>query len=344
MAETALTIKEIIKERTPVPLYIWGEPGIGKSDIVKQAGIELDCQVVDIRLSLMDPTDLRGIPMIVDGVAQWIKPSFLPSLEGSIMFFDELNHAPPSVQSSAYQIILDGKIGEHTLPPNTMRIAAGNPRGAGMLGHEIPLPLKNRFVHINMRHDQKAWVSWAEDSGVDSRVISFIKSKPEQLMMMPSSEAISNTYGFPTPRSWFFVSEIIKDKTHSRHKKMLLPMVEGAVGGRTGAAFTTFLHMLEEYKSPEYILDHPEYIDKSTDKSVIWSVLTSIAQIVTKDKAQNFSDLLNNPCIPSELSAYVIKLAVSNHNKHFLFEGDLVSRFIGKEEVKLLMEHKECHS
>jgi hypothetical protein len=339
MAETAAGIKKILKKQMNVPIYIWGDPGIGKSDVVKQAGKELGVPVIDIRLSLMDPTDLRGIPMIIDGKAEWVKPSFLPNLPGTMMFFDELNHAAPSVQSAAYQIILDGRIGEHVLPENTIRLAAGNKKGAGMLAFDLPLPLKNRFVHLDMRHSKAGWLEWGEESGIDERILTFIRSKQDLLMEMPTDSAkISKIYGFPTPRSWAFTSEILSGCTFGADEDILRPCIDGAIGKSASATFLAYLQMLEEYHTPEEVLANPSLLTKDTNKSVMWSVLTSIAEIITKKDAKNFNTLLENPNIPAEVGAYVIRLALNKYGHWFIVEGDAIRKFINKEEVQLALD------
>jgi MoxR-like ATPase len=103
-----------------VPIFLWGPPGIGKSSIVSQIAKERDVGFIDLRLSLLDPTDLRGIPFFDNSTnnAVWAPASFLPdgSVSEGILFLDELNTAAPMVQASAYQLILDRKIGEYTLP------------------------------------------------------------------------------------------------------------------------------------------------------------------------------------------------------------------------------------
>jgi MoxR-like ATPase len=111
-------VNKLIAQKLPV--FIWGPPGIGKSSIVKQIATSQELEFLDLRLSLLDPTDLKGIPFFnaetKEGV--WAKPSFLPSDTGSkgILFLDEINTAPPAVQASAYQLILDRKVGEYELP------------------------------------------------------------------------------------------------------------------------------------------------------------------------------------------------------------------------------------
>jgi MoxR-like ATPase len=338
MAETAKSITRILLQQRDVPIYIWGLPGIGKSDVVKQAGGILSKPVTDVRLSLMDPTDLRGIPMIVNGEAQWMKPGFLPKEEGSILFFDELNHAAPSVQSAAFQIILDGRIGEHVLPKDTMRLAAGNKKANGMLGYDLPLPLKNRFIHIEMRHDLDDWLEWAEENDVDERVLAFIRAKSEMLMQVPASEKITTTYGFPTPRSWAFVSNILKGLTFARNVDILRPMIDGAIGPVASATFMAYLRMLEEYHTPDQVLANPGLVTKDTDKSILWSVLTTVAAIAEEKDADRFNTLMNNTHIPTELKAYTLRLVLNTHKKMWVIKGDAIKKFMNKDEVRLALE------
>ena len=101
-------------------LMLWGSPGIGKSDLVRQLAEDLDRIFVDVRLSTIDPVDLRGLPMInvEEQLTNWLPPSFLPNVqsEPGILFLDEINAAPPMLQASAYQLILDRKLGEYQIP------------------------------------------------------------------------------------------------------------------------------------------------------------------------------------------------------------------------------------
>ena len=113
------------------PFFIHGAPGIGKSSIVKQIANEKSVGFIDLRLALMDPTDLKGIPFYDKDshTALWAPPAFLPKDGEGILFLDELNAAPPSVQASAYQLILDRQVGEYILPDGWAIVAAGNREG-----------------------------------------------------------------------------------------------------------------------------------------------------------------------------------------------------------------------
>ena len=63
-----------------LPGMIWGTPGIGKSSIIHGMGIEQNRKIYDIRLALLDPTDLRGIPFYnpKTNSAEWAPSSILP--------------------------------------------------------------------------------------------------------------------------------------------------------------------------------------------------------------------------------------------------------------------------
>ena len=106
------------------PIFIWGPPGIGKSDIVRQIGDSMEAHVIDIRLSLWEPTDIKGIPYFdsKQGTMVWAPPSELPDAKMAkkhkyiIVFLDEMNSAAPAVQAAAYQLILNRRVGTYVLP------------------------------------------------------------------------------------------------------------------------------------------------------------------------------------------------------------------------------------
>ena len=140
------------------PIFLWGPPGIGKSDIIKQLGAETDSHVIDVRLSLWEPTDIKGIPYFDsnDNTMRWAPPSELPSAEMAkqhkniILFLDEMNSAAPSVQAAAYQLILNRRVGTYHLPDNVVLVAAGNRETDKGVTFRMPAPLANRFVHLEM--------------------------------------------------------------------------------------------------------------------------------------------------------------------------------------------------
>ena len=153
--------------RTP---FIWGDPGIGKSDILRSVAAGLKIELVDARLSIYDPTDLKGFPVVKGtGKSQamhFVPPSLLPTKGKGILFLDELPAAPPAVQAAAYQLILDKKLGEYALPPGWAIVAAGNHARNGGVHYSLAPALANRFIHIEMECSQEDWDAWAAQNGI----------------------------------------------------------------------------------------------------------------------------------------------------------------------------------
>jgi hypothetical protein len=221
-----------------VPVFLWGPPGIGKSSIVAQIAKEQNISFIDLRLSLLDPTDLRGIPFFnpKENTALWAPASFLPDGkdERGILFLDELNTAAPMVQASAYQLILDRKIGEYTLPDGWSIVAAGNRESDRGVVFRMAAPLANRFVHLEMEANVEDWRTWARSVGVDASIIAFIASRPDALFVFDTKE---DNRSFATPRTWSYVNEILGSNPED---DLIMPMVSGAIGEELAASFLAF--------------------------------------------------------------------------------------------------------
>ena len=195
----------LLKNRWPA--FVWGPPGVGKSSVVKQVAEELKLPLLDIRASLLDPTDLRGIPSIEGGRAVWAPPNFLPSTKqpAGILFFDELNAAPPLVQASLLQLTLDHRVGEYVLPPDWRIVAAGNRAEDRTVTFRMPSALSNRFIHIDFEAHFEDWKAWAYTHGVHPLVVAFLSTRRELLFKREKDDR-----AFPTPRSWEMASDVIR--------------------------------------------------------------------------------------------------------------------------------------
>lgn len=196
------------------PVMVWGQPGVGKSDVARQVGSQTNRPVIDIRLLLKDPTDLGGLPYFspVDNKMHYAQPSELPDAEGpfanAIILLDELSSAPAAVQAAALQLVLERRIGEYVLPKDVMIMAAGNRSNDGTVHMSMPQPLRNRFRHYTLVVDTEAWLNWAREYSVDTAVQSYIKGNPDDLNRFDSKN--KHAYAYATPRTWKFVSDEIK--------------------------------------------------------------------------------------------------------------------------------------
>jgi len=201
-----------------IPMFIYGSPGVGKSDQVHQA-INEDELVIDLRLNSLDSIDLRGLPVITKdsngnpNEVRWVPPEFIPSEGGvvvdgkkynsGILFLDEMNTAAPSVQNPALQLVLDRRIGSHILGKNWYIVAAGNKSSDNAHVYPLSSALRQRFAIYHYEPDHNTWTNWAVKNNVHSHVIGFISFKPD-LLIQPSVDEESNN---PSPRSWYYVSQ-----------------------------------------------------------------------------------------------------------------------------------------
>lgn len=248
----AQTVKVLMRLKKSVMLH--GPPGIGKSDIIYQIGSEEDRDVYDIRLLLMTETDVRGIPFYNAATQkmEWAPPSCFPLNKDSnaIVFLDEITQAPPSVQNAALQLVLNRKIGDFELPEGCAIVAAGNRAQDKTNSKPMPKALANRFIHLNVDVDFKAWQRWALRNKVNPAVLGFLTHKPQYLNMFdPSSPADA----FPTPRSWVhFVSDVL-NKEPNIDDATLDTIVTGAVGDAVSAEFMALHELVAKLPTPEDI-------------------------------------------------------------------------------------------
>ncbi len=259
----------VVREKQAV--FIWGPPGSGKSAVVNQLAAELGIALRDIRALLLDPVDLRGLPFVgKDGRSQWATPDFLPQDGEGILFLDELNAAPAMVQASCYQLVLDRKLGEYTLPEGWAIVAAGNRDSDRAATTRMPTPLRNRFVHLDFEVDVQEWSEWAIKANVRPEVIAFIRFRPELL-----SAFDRDANAFPSPRSWEFVSRILNSRPDSSAEHEL---IVGAVGTGAATEFSAFLRMFRELPNIDSLLLNPTQEPVPENAAAQYAVSSALAR------------------------------------------------------------------
>ncbi len=285
-----------------IPAFIWGAPGVGKSSIVKQVATKRGIGFIDLRLALMDPTDLKGIPFYDDEAhsALWAPPAFLPREGEGILFLDELNSAAPSVQASAYQLILDRQVGEYKLPDGWSIIAAGNRESDRGVTYKMPSPLANRFVHLEMDVSVEDWKLWAYETKLCESIIAYISYKPEHLFTF---DAQKNNKAFATPRSWSFVDAMLKadlDKT------VLLESISGAVGQEVAVSFLSFFKVMHKLPDLKAIIETSkgEYAD---EVDVLYALSSALVSATLKDETRLDNVLTYSLGLKAEFAVLVVK-------------------------------------
>jgi hypothetical protein len=258
--QAARSLKQAMKAKRPV--FLWGPPGIGKSDVVQQLAIELGGSaeaMIDLRMAQMEPTDIRGIPFFNkdNGKMDWAEPVDLPTEEFAskfktvVLFLDEMNSAPPAVQAAGYQLILNRRVGKYKLPDNVVIIAAGNRDSDKGVTYRMPMPLANRFVHLEMRPDFTAWQLWAVNEGIHKDVVGYLSFAKND---MYDFDAKSSSRAFATPRSWCFVSDLLNDEDNI-DSDSLFNLVAGAVGDGLAVKFMAHRKVAGKMPNPQDILE-----------------------------------------------------------------------------------------
>lgn len=281
ISEASILITHAFKKKRPV--FLWGPPGIGKSELVEgiaASGRLGNTHVIDMRLALFEPTDLRGYPApdMVTKQMVWLPPADLPSQELAdeydtvIMFLDELNSAAPSVQAAAYQLILNRRIGQYRLPENVVIIAAGNRETDKGVTYRMPKPLENRFVHFELRVDFQDWLNWAVNNNINADVVGYLSFAKGDLYNFDPS---SSSRGFATPRSWTFVSEMLED-ADELPESMQTDVVTGCVGEGTAIKFMAHRKIAGDLPDPVLVLDGKVKTMESTEISAKYALATSL--------------------------------------------------------------------
>lgn len=260
-----------------IPFFMSGPVGAGKSQVAQQVCDKLKIPLTDVRLSLMDPTDIKGFPApnLAKGIMHWLPADFLPTKGKGLLFLDELNSAPIAVQASAYSLILDRKVGNYTLPPGWAIGGAGNRAADRSIVNRMSAALANRLVHVDYDVDLDDWVNHAYDAGINAELIAFLRFKS---ILLHSFDATVNPLAFPTPRSWFTVDKIMKQKLNSQDE---MALIEGAVGKGAAIEHAAFMRVAKQLPSIDEIMVAPTTTIVPSSPAAMYALVTSLGMATT---------------------------------------------------------------
>jgi len=276
------------KDGHHTPVMIWGAPGVGKSQIIMQVAEKHKVSLIDIRLSQMEPSDLRGIPFRNGEMVEWAVPAMLPDekrhgVEG-ILFLDEITSAPPSVSAAAYQLILDRKLGQYEVPEGWAIFAAGNRQGDRGVTYTMPAPLANRFSHFDFEINLDDWVAWAYQHNIDDRIIAFVRFRPELLF---DFDPAHNPVAFPSPRSWEFAHRALQKFENS--PELRLGGFQACVGPAAGIELNAFITNLDQLPDIDAII-RGEDVKAPTEIDLQYAVAASLVGRAIRAKGSEESD------------------------------------------------------
>lgn len=283
-------IKQLIDIQRPA--FLWGPPGIYKSDLVAQAAKDLGMQLRDVRLSLMDPVDLKGFPVPKDGLMSWLPPDFLPHEDPKakkkkskgILFLDEFNTAPAQVQAAAYQLILNRRIGDYVLPEGWSILAAGNRTSDRSVVHAMPAALATRLVHIDCEVDVEDWIDWAIKNNISDTTRGYIRWRSKHLCI---DKIEAGMRSLPTPRTWAMVDQIVT-QTKGLDFETMTQLVAGTVGEGCAAEYMGFMREQANLPNIDAIELNPEKTLVPEQPSTRYAVISMLEAKVTASNIDRY--------------------------------------------------------
>lgn len=260
------------------PLMVWGPPGVGKSDSVRQAAKALGIALIDFRAALRDAVDIMGLPYTTGSdmrVTNYAMPAGLPHdpLSKGILFLDEINSAPAQTQAALYQLVLDRRVGDYVLPDGWQIVAAGNRQNDRGVTHRMPDPLVDRFIHVDYTPDLNDWCNWALGAGVRAEVLAFMRFRPA---LLHAHDTKRECHAFATPRGWADVSQILGLNTLIERE-----LIVGRVGDGAAGEFCAFLGLFRNMISPDQVLLNPLTAEVPSNAGILYALAEALARRAT---------------------------------------------------------------
>jgi hypothetical protein len=279
------------KGKDKITPFIRGPYGVGKSQLVYEVGQELGYSVLDLRLSTVSPTDMRGYPRLNTGSpkAEMALPFYFPMPEDGplLIFLDELNTGAPAVQVPAMEITRDYAIGGVPFPQSTLVVAAGNRAEDNGATYDIPEPLLNRFQHFELLASVTDFQQYGMTKGLDDEILGFLGFRPDYIHVAPKN----GEYAFPTPRTWEYLSKLVKFNPENYSRASSL------VGPGVAKEFEAFRRLRAKLPDMNDVLDNGT-LYTGTERSVLFSFITgllsSLRENFTADRFRNYLKALDS--------------------------------------------------
>lgn len=315
--------------------FLKGSPATGKSQVVRQIADDYNLEMIDLRLSQCDPTDLMGFPSIGDKKADYLPMKHFP-IEGDplppgkagwLLFLDEATSAPQAIQAAAYKLVLDRMVGSHHLHKNVAIVLAGNLETDGAIVHPMSTALQSRLVHLELQVDPKEWDEWAVTKGdINHHITSFVKFKPGSLYTFKADHT-DCTYA--SPRTWEFASRILD--VLPENSPDLLPMLSGTISEGVAREFLSFRKIYQKLLTIKQIEANPTGVAVPDEPSILYALTGSLAHNMNEDNCKDIMSFVSR--IPVEFQVVCLRETIRRNRK--LLEQPAMKAWIAKSSAAL---------
>ncbi|AHM04608.1 MoxR-like ATPase [Roseibacterium elongatum DSM 19469] len=307
-----------------------GRPGVGKTEIVQTLARQVGADLHDLRLTTIEPQDLRGLPFYdhAAGRTVWYRPEDLPDdpARPAILFLDELTAAAPTLQPTVYGLLQERRVGRHRLPDSVFIVAAGNMVEDGAIAYDMGTALSDRLIHMIVQADAEDWLkTYAAAAGIHPAVAAFLRARPDLFETTEDALRRGQTIAC-TPRSWARVSRIMQAVPDRQTRQV---MVAGTVGEAAAAEFALIADEIEASVHVAEMLETPRAKRAELYPQTLHGLTALIYGLIGAANAQNMpaaieilADMrgLGDPAqraLPlSELASFGFELLISKAMEH----------------------------
>lgn len=262
------------------PVFIWGQPGIGKSALVQEFATQVGLPCVSLLGSQLAPEDLIGVPQILDGTSRFCPPRMIARDEPYCLFLDELNACSHEVQKAFYSLIHERRIAEYTLPEGSVVIGAGNRAQDSAIVKPMSSALLNRMVHVHLTVSHRDWLEWAQYSNIHPWVIEYIQTRPDHLWHAPPK----HEEPFSSPRSWHMLSDALKEYGERLNDQTLEVLAFGCLTPHHAGQFKAFVKQVKsKYRLTAILKGEAGWPARPEDRDILYFLAQSFRAHLLKE-------------------------------------------------------------
>lgn len=262
------------------PIFIWGQPGIGKSALVQDFAAQVGLPCVSLLGSQLAPEDLIGVPQIIDGTSRFCPPRMIARAEPYCLFLDELNACTHEVQKAFYSLIHERRLGEYELPKGSVVIGAGNRAQDSAIVKPMSSALLNRMVHVHLKVSHRDWLEWARNHDIHPWIIEYIQTRPDHLWSAPPK----HEEPFSSPRSWHMLSDAMKEYGEALSDTVLEVLTFGCLSPHHAGQFRAFIKQVKStYRLAAILKGEQGWPARPEDRDILYFLAQSFRAHLLKE-------------------------------------------------------------
>ena len=302
------------KSKKPISLHLEGSMGIGKTALCRQVAEEMKLHLVIVSLAQFEPTDIGGLRMPDGDSMKVLRPDWIVTDEewqelkaqgykGILYVFDELPQAPVLNMNIYAQICDEYRVGEYHIDRSHCYImSCGNKLSDKAGTNAMPSHLVDRLSFLEIEANLDDTCSYFAKTGVDHRIISWLRFQPEFLHQFQKG-----VNAYPTPRSHERVATMLKWELD---EEAMAEAISGQIGASAYANLKTHMDIHEKCPDIDKLIADPINTPVVEDPPIMFALCSALSMRATDKNMGNILQYVQR--LPNEeFQAYFLKDALS---------------------------------